>query len=189
MSACLFKVPRPLDCCNCEYCSANGKARRKNSKSNQNLTDTLVSNSLRQQKQQTSTHLLARRSQSFASLNEFACSQKWKLKRGPNNVLSDKLSKAYDYDHELIGPKSSHHLCFYYYNLWQGEVFKARAFEKHNERLESRVKYLENKLERETLQQIRISLEWRKNVTQLVDENTKLKMATSSTSKLLNFSE
>lgn len=94
--------------------------------------------------------------------------------------LKNKL--GYDYEHELVGNKSQHHFCFYYYNLWQGEYFKAKAFEKQNEKLENRVKYLENKLEKETLQQIKISLEWRKAVTNLVDENARLKILLKSSS-------
>ena len=63
-----------------------------------------------------------------------------------------------------------------YYSLWQGEMFKAKAFEKQNEKLERRVKWLENKLDKETQQQIRISLEWRKTVIRLADENKRLKL-------------
>jgi len=61
--------------------------------------------------------------------------------------------------------------------LWQGELFKAKALEKENEKLETRIKELELKLEKETQQQIRISLEWRKTVTNLVDENKRLKLS------------
>ena len=67
-----------------------------------------------------------------------------------------------------------------YFELWQSELFKAKAFEKDNERLEKRVKYFENKLEKETHQQIRISLEWRKTVMKLVDENKRLKLEMES---------
>jgi hypothetical protein len=88
--------------------------------------------------------------------------------------LKNKLE--YDYEHELVMNKSQHHFCYFYYNIWQGEYFKAKAFEKQNEKLENRVKYLESKLEKETLQQIKISLEWRKAVTNLVDENARLRM-------------
>lgn len=63
----------------------------------------------------------------------------------------------------------------FYYNLWRGELFKSNALEKENERLESKIKQLQNKLDKECLQQIKISLEWRKTVTTLVDENTRLK--------------
>ena len=63
-----------------------------------------------------------------------------------------------------------------YYSLWQAELFKARAFEKQNEKLERRVKWLENKLDKETQQQIKISLEWRKTVINLADENKRLKL-------------
>lgn len=63
-----------------------------------------------------------------------------------------------------------------YHDLWQSERFRTMAFEKDNERLESRVKYLENKLEKETQDQIKISLAWRKTVMKLVDENTQLKL-------------
>ena len=69
---------------------------------------------------------------------------------------------------------------FEFYDLWQSEKFKANAFEKDNERLELRVKHLENKLEKETQQQIRISLEWRKTVMKLVDENMQLKLQVQS---------
>ncbi len=69
---------------------------------------------------------------------------------------------------------------FSFYELWQSEKFKANAFEKDNERLELLVKDLETKLEKETQQQIRISLEWRKTVMKLVDENTHLKQKIES---------
>ena len=65
----------------------------------------------------------------------------------------------------------NHLFCYYYLNLWQGEQFKARALERQNEKLETRIKELELKLDREKQQQIKISLEWRKTVTNLVDEN------------------
>ena len=173
------KKARP-ECCNCDYCSST-KTRR-NSKSNQNLdsyksnTNCLVEFNQIEKKSYFQKTVL-QRSQSFGSLNAIACSQKCKLKTS----RADLVNAEYDYDHELIDKrKSTHNFCFYYYNLWKGEMFKARAFEKQNEKLESRVKYLENKLEKETYQQIRISLEWRKNVTKLVDENTRLKMAVFS---------
>jgi len=70
-------------------------------------------------------------------------------------------------------PKSNS--SFGFYDLWQSEKFKANAFEKDNERLELRVRELEAKLEKETQQQVRISLEWRKTVMKLIDENTHLK--------------
>ena len=83
---------------------------------------------------------------------------------------------TYDISHELDKSfRKYHHSYYHNYNLWKSEVFKAKAFEKQNEKLESRVKYLESKLEKETYQQIKISLEWRKTVTNLVDENTRLK--------------
>jgi hypothetical protein len=63
----------------------------------------------------------------------------------------------------------------YYYDLWKSELFKTNALEKENERLELKIKLMQNKLEKECLQQIKISLEWRKTVTSLVDENTRLK--------------
>lgn len=93
----------------------------------------------------------------------------------------------YNADHEILDKAMKHHLCSYYHNLWQSELFKSKAFEKQNEKLEQRVKCLENKLEKETLQQIKISLEWRKTVINLVDENTRLKilLASSSNSKSL----
>lgn len=71
----------------------------------------------------------------------------------------------------------------YYYNLWQSELFRVRAFERQNEKLEQRVKCLENKLEKETQQQIKISLEWRKTVINLVDENTRIKLLLAALSK------
>jgi hypothetical protein len=67
-----------------------------------------------------------------------------------------------------------------YYDLWQSELFKSKAFEKDNEKLEYQVKYLEKKLEKETQQQIKISLEWRKTVMNLVDENKRLRMLINS---------
>jgi len=77
-----------------------------------------------------------------------------------------------------INPKSNS--SFGFYDLWQSEKFKANAFEKDNERLELRVRELEAKLEKETQQQVRISLEWRKTVMKLVDENTHLKQKMES---------
>jgi hypothetical protein len=79
-----------------------------------------------------------------------------------------------------LEPDSTREIDCGYYNLWQSELFKTRAFEKENEKLEERVKYLETKLEKETAQQIKISLEWRKTVTDLVDENKRLKSLLSS---------
>ena len=67
-----------------------------------------------------------------------------------------------------------------FYDLWQSEKFKAKAFEKDNDKLENRIKYLENKLEKEAQQQIKISLEWRKQVVNLIDENRKLKLIIES---------
>lgn len=81
----------------------------------------------------------------------------------------------------VVGAAIVHH----YYSAWQGEKFRASALERENERLEARVKCLEAKLEREILQQIKISFEWRKAVVSLVDENTRLKklfMSSSSSS-------
>ena len=69
---------------------------------------------------------------------------------------------------------------FNLYDLWQGEKFKAKAFEKDNEKLEEQVRCLEYKLDKETHQQIRISLEWRKTVMNLVDENRKLRLQIQS---------
>jgi hypothetical protein len=65
--------------------------------------------------------------------------------------------------------------CDHFFNMWKSEAFKSKALEKQNEKLENRVKYLEAKVEKETHQQIKISLEWRKTVTNLVDENVHLK--------------
>lgn len=66
-------------------------------------------------------------------------------------------------------------LGLHYYNSWKSEKFKSSALEKENEKLEIRLKSLQSKLEKEILQQIKISLEWRQTVTNLVDENTRLK--------------
>lgn len=67
-----------------------------------------------------------------------------------------------------------------FYDLWQSEKFRAKAFEKDNDKLETRIKYLEQKLEKETQQQIKISLEWRKTVVNLIHENKKLKLVIES---------
>jgi hypothetical protein len=97
------------------------------------------------------------------------------------NSVNDEVLKT-NYDIKLTKGKiptdrKNHLFCFYYFNLWQGELFKAKALEKENEKLETRIKELELKLEKETQQQIRISLEWRKTVTNLVDENKRLKLS------------
>lgn len=63
----------------------------------------------------------------------------------------------------------------HYYNSWQSEKFRTSALERENERLEARIKSMQVKLDREILQQIKISFEWRKTVINLVDENTRLK--------------
>jgi hypothetical protein len=83
----------------------------------------------------------------------------------------------YNVGHELANSNRQHQFCFYYYNLWQSEMFKARAFERDNEKLERQVKILQAKLEKETAQQINISLKWRRTVTTLIEENTRLKCA------------
>jgi hypothetical protein len=59
-------------------------------------------------------------------------------------------------------------------------MFKARAFERDNEKLERQVRLLQAKLERETAQQINISLKWRRTVVTLIEENTKLKAASTN---------
>jgi hypothetical protein len=69
-----------------------------------------------------------------------------------------------------------------FYERWQSEKFKVIALEKDNEKLSSHLKYLQDKLDKEILQQIKISLEWRKTVVSLVDENKKL----MDRNKLLN---
>ena len=82
-------------------------------------------------------------------------------------------------------PNHHHHSCCEdekksYYNEWQSERFRSSALERDNERLEARLKETQMKLEREILQQIKISFEWRKTVISLVDENTRLKKLLSS---------
>ena len=84
-------------------------------------------------------------------------------------------------------PNHHHHSCCEdekksYYNEWQSERFRSSALERDNERLEARLKETQMKLEREILQQIKISFEWRKTVISLVDENTRLKKLLSSSS-------
>ena len=100
-------------------------------------------------------------------------------KSSPNAKQDSSARPEYDYGHELVnedggGPKH-HHFCYHYYTLWQSELYKAQALEKQNERLENKLKLSESKLDREIVQQIKISLEWRKMVVVLVDENTRLK--------------
>ena len=80
----------------------------------------------------------------------------------------------YDYGHEL-NSETNHHFCYHYYTLWQSEMFKAKALERENEKLDNLLKLTQSKLDKEIVQQIKISLEWRKVVVELVDENTKLK--------------
>lgn len=90
-------------------------------------------------------------------------------------------SKSYDsflanttngkWSEELELGAAVHH----YYNSWQSEKFRTSALERENERLEARIKSMQVKLDREILQQIKISFEWRKAVINLVDENTRLK--------------
>ena len=93
------------------------------------------------------------------------------------------ISKEYNREHELVNTGQQHHFCYYYFNLWQSEVFKAKALEKENDRLERQVRATHAKLEKETLQQINISLKWRKTVMNLIDENARLKATVNTASK------
>lgn len=115
-------------------------------------------------------HFSRKKSVSLDSVNDEVAknADNHTVKSSTNGKLSEKSAEA-----------KSHLFCFYYFNLWQGELFKAKALEKENEKLETRIKELELKLETETQQQIRISLEWRKTVTNLIDENKRLKLLQS----------
>jgi hypothetical protein len=75
---------------------------------------------------------------------------------------------------DKLTAKSNNLLCFYYYNKWQSELYKCKGLEKQNEKLTNQINDLQTKLDHETQQQVKISLEWRKTVTHLVDENRRL---------------
>lgn len=88
-------------------------------------------------------------------------------------LIQKKLGNKENYKEALVLPDN-------FYDLWQSEKFRAKAFEKDNEKLEKRIKHLEQKLDKETQQQIKISLEWRKTVVNLIHENKKLKLVIES---------
>jgi hypothetical protein len=146
--------------CNCDYCITPGRSN--------NPQDTAQ--------------------KSVAIKNTCSRSNLPTLKRSKSlNFITEVCSKQsatttpaeYNVGHELSNANKQHHFCFYYYNLWQAELFKVRAYERDNEKLERIVRQLQAKLERETMHQINISLKWRKTVTGLVEENTRLKVALS----------
>lgn len=76
-----------------------------------------------------------------------------------------------------------------YYTLWRSESYKCKALERENERLEQRVSELMAKLEREMYQQVEISLKWRRTVSTLIDENTRLSMQLHGRPRSLNDEE
>jgi hypothetical protein len=61
-------------------------------------------------------------------------------------------------------------------DLYRSELFKVRALERQIEKFDEKYKQLESKLEKEVLQQIRISFEWRKTCMNLIDENRRLRL-------------
>ena len=142
--------------CNCDYCT-NSYFELNKPKLFSNIPEYLVLNCVKQ------CNLFA------DSLNKNFIKHKSKSLDSIDKLQRAKLETKQTAD-------KNHLFCYYYLNLWQGEQFKARALERQNEKLETRIKELELKLDRETQQQIKISLEWRKTVTNLVDENKRLKL-------------
>ncbi|CAF0709046.1 unnamed protein product [Brachionus calyciflorus] len=149
--------------CNCDYCSTKYLNTKTPIKRISSTSSTHTNNS------NSSHNIKIKKSYSLNNIDSVVlCSKN-------NNCRENDKQLIYNFNHELKDRTKIHNLCYYYYNLWQSEFFKINAFEKHNERLENKIKYLESKLEKEIIQQIRISLEWRNTVTNLVDENTRLK--------------
>ena len=103
--------------------------------------------------------------ESFLELNNNTTTQSRLLAR-KKSFSSSSLDK--------LTAKSNNLLCFYYYNKWQSESHKCKGLEKQNEKLANQINDLQTKLDHETQQQVKISLEWRKTVTHLVDENRRL---------------
>lgn len=174
--------------CNCEYCSTIDL---------NNNSNIQFLNRIRNSIQLIDELKLNNKMDSFNSLLKTSKSHETNIK----SLMLNKKSKSLDSLDKLNKNKSTnkddhrlelkndvhensngkyHHFCDYYLNMWRSEMFKSKALEKQNEKLESRVKYLEKKLDRETYSQIKISLEWRKTVTNLVDENTRLKSLLNS---------
>lgn len=143
--------------CNCDYCSSTNSIKSPIKR---------LGSSTNQTKVNSKQKIDLKRSRSLSNIDSVVFCSTPKCKK--NN--------SYSYGHELRDNTKNHKLCYYYYNLWQGETFKSKAFERRSEKLENQIKLLEEKLEKEILTQIRISLEWRNTVTKLVDENTKMKI-------------
>lgn len=144
--------------CNCDYC-LNTDNNTKESNQTINTVKTKLNNCIR----------LLKGGKISRKNSQILCKNATENSSGQ---LQNSSKIEYSEDKENFGLN--------YFELWQSEMFKAKAFERDNERLEKRVKYLENKLEKETQQQIKISLEWRKTVMSLVDENMKLKLEMES---------
>ena len=143
--------------CNCDYCSSTNISTKSTIKR--------IGSSAAQSSGNSKQKIDLKRSRSLSNIDSVVhCT-----------AIKCKKNTSYNYGHEFRDNTKNHRLCYYYYNLWQSEIFKSKAFERRSEKLESQIKLLEEKLEKEILQQIRISLEWRNTVTILVDENTRMK--------------
>ncbi len=161
--------------CNCDYCTSpishlvsKLTIENESTSKNERPKETAEKSSLSRKCSRSSLAFL-KRSQSLNFISSSSESNQ-----------SSPATLEYNIGHELANSNKQHHFCFYYYNLWQSEMFKARAFERDNEKLERQVRLLQAKLERETAQQINISLKWRRTVVTLIEENTKLKAASTN---------